>query len=68
MLLYRLGEDADMVARIYAGDDDAVAVFGQKCRGEALIAALAGALEGIETHRMHRLDALLQSALHRGQI
>lgn len=64
----RLREDADAVARIEARDDDAVALLGQECRGEALVASAAGALEGIEAYGMDRLDALLQAILDGGQI
>jgi hypothetical protein len=52
-----------MVARIEARYDHAVAIFIEKCGGETLIAAGAGAFEGIETDGVHRLDASLESVL-----
>lgn len=67
-LAQRFAEYAHMVARVQAGDDHAVAFFGQECRGEALIAASAGALEWIEAYRVYRLHALLQALLDGQQI
>ena len=68
VVLDRLGEDADMIAAIQAGDDDAIAVLVQEGRGEALIAAGTLALERIETDGMHRLYALLQSRFYCSQV
>ena len=68
MILDRLAKDADIVARVEAGDDDTVAGFIDERRGKALIASAASGLERIETDGVNGLDAFFQSALDADQI
>lgn len=68
IFFYWFRKDADMLAGIEAGDDNTLAVLGQKCRGKTLVASTARALEWIEAHCVNRLNAFLDAALDVGEI
>jgi len=63
MILERLAKNADIVARVEARDDDAVAMLVDEGRGKALIASAAGRAERVKADGMDGLDALFQAVL-----
>lgn len=63
MFLDRFGKDADMIARIQTGNDDAITFFINESGGETLIASAAGTFEGIESDGVNRLDTFAQTLL-----